>query len=255
MWSMPPGSRPNKMLLRPPKQDSRARLFCFPYSGLGASMYNKWPDQVDGVEICRVQPPGRENRYREPHYGTYEELAEQVTEALLPHLDRPFAFFGHCGGALPGFATALHLARAGLPTPHTLFISSQVAPHDGPFGRFLQLTNSELAVELAELTRAMGGTPSPDMIQMSLRVLRADITANQRYHLTEPVLLPCAVHVIGWSEDKEIRPEQMGGWHAYAEDGRYAETTLEGGHHAFLDAPCELLTTLTERLCSAEPFG
>ncbi|MFD0382099.1 thioesterase II family protein [Streptomyces stramineus] len=61
--------------------------------------------------------PGRENRLREPHYGTYEELAEQLVEALLPHFDRPFAFFGHCGGALPGFATALLLARSGLPTP------------------------------------------------------------------------------------------------------------------------------------------
>ncbi|MFE2043093.1 thioesterase II family protein [Streptomyces sp. NPDC059477] len=248
---MPPANRPNKMLLRPPKQDSAARLFCFPYSGLGASMYNKWPQQIGDVEICRVQFPGRENRFREPHYGTYEELAEQVTAGLLPYFDRPFAFFGHCGGALPGFATALHLARAGLPTPDTLFISSQVAPHDGPFGRFLHLTNAELAVELAKLTRAMGGTPSPDMIQMSLRVLRADITANQRYHLTEPVVLPCAVHTIGWSEDKEIRPDQMGGWPAYTTDGRFAETILEGGHHTFLDAPPALLTTLTERLRSA----
>ncbi|MCG5212972.1 thioesterase domain-containing protein [Streptosporangium soli] len=248
---MPPGSRPTRMLLRPPKQDSRARLFCFPYSGLGASMYNKWPDHVGDVEICRVQPPGRENRIREPHYGTYEELAEQVAEALLPHFDRPFAFFGHCGGALPGFATALHLARTGLPTPDTLFISSQVAPHDGPFGRFLQLSNSELALELAALTRSMGGTPNPDMIQMSLRVLRADITANQLYHLAEPVPLPCDVRVIGWSEDKEIRPEQMGGWRAYAADGRYAEVNLEGGHHAFLNAPPELLTQLTGQLCSA----
>ncbi|MFI6252346.1 thioesterase II family protein [Streptomyces sp. NPDC051016] len=251
---MPPGGRPTKMLLRPPKRDSRARLFCFPYSGLGASMYNKWPDQVGDVEICRVQPPGRENRLREPHYGTYEELAEQVTEALLPHFDRPFAFFGHCGGALPGFATALHLARSGLPTPDTLFISSQVAPHDGPFGRFLQLSNSELVSELAELTRSMGGTPSPDMLQMSLRVLRADIAANQRYHLSEPVPLPCAVRVIGWHEDEEIRPGQMGGWKEYAEAGRHSETILEGGHHAFLDPSHDLLTELTEGLSSARPF-
>ncbi|MFF1293379.1 MULTISPECIES: thioesterase II family protein [unclassified Streptomyces] len=249
---MPSTRRPNKMLLRPPKQDSTARLFCFPYSGLGASMYNKWPDRVGDIEICRIQPPGRENRIREPHYGTYEELAEQTVEALLPHFDRPFAFFGHCGGALPGFATALHLANSGLPTPRTLFVSSQVAPHIGPFGRFLEMTNTELAVELAELTRSMGGTPTPDMIQMSLRVLRADVTANQKYHLAAPVPLPCEIRVIGWREDQEIRPDQMKEWSAYTDAGKYTDTLLEGGHHAFLDAPAELLAELTRTLLTTE---
>ncbi|MFF9479386.1 thioesterase II family protein [Streptomyces sp. NPDC014733] len=251
---MPPARHPNKMLLRPPKQDSAARLFCFPYSGLGASMYNKWPDRIGDIEICRIQPPGRENRLREPHYGTYDALAEQVVEALLPHFDRPFAFFGHCGGALPGFATALLLARSGLPTPRTLFISSQVAPHVGPFGRFLRMSNAELAVELAELTKAMGGAPTPDMIQMSLRVLRADVTANQEYHLARPVTLPCDVRVLGWRDDQEIRPDQMGEWSAYADAGKYTETVLEGGHHAFLDAPDELLAELAGALRATEPL-
>ena len=34
------------------------------------------------MEICLIQLPGRENRVREPHYGTYEELAVQLAESL-----------------------------------------------------------------------------------------------------------------------------------------------------------------------------
>ncbi|MBB5120352.1 thioesterase [Streptomyces eurocidicus] len=249
---MAPTPRPQRWLLRKPKGDAPTRLFCFPYSGVGASMYNRWPKRIGPAEVCLIQLPGRENRLRDPHYVTYEQLAGPLVEALLPYLDRPFAFFGHCGGALPGFATALHLMREGLPTPSALFVSSQVAPHDGPFGRFLGMTDDELAVELGELTRAMGGTPHPGLIDMSLGVLRADVDANRAYHLAEPVRLPSVVHTIGWDADREIRPDQMGGWEKYAEPGRFGSTVLQGEHYAFLGAPDHLIDVLATGMRRAQ---
>jgi surfactin synthase thioesterase subunit len=247
----------DKLFLRPPKDDCAARLFCFPYSGLGASMYNRWPRRIDDghggeIEVCLLQPPGRENRLREPHFGTYQELAELVVPSLEPYLDRPFGFFGHCGGALAGFATALLLSRTALPDPACVFVSSQVAPHEGPFGRFLSMTDEELGVELAELTRAMGGEPQPDILAMSLRVLRADVTANQVYRLDEPVVLPGEIRSIGWRDDQEIRPEQMTGWPAYAGAGRHHHVVLPGTHHEFLSAPAALLHELAAGLRTPE---
>src|SRR5260370_12370806 len=141
-----------RMLLRSPKDDVPARLFCFPYSGIGASMYSKWPARIGDTEVCPVQLPGRENRIREPHYQTYELLAEQVAEELSPYFDRPFGFFGHCGGALPVFAATLHLARQQSPTPACLFVSSQVAPPDGPSRRFLRMTTRALPAKLLHHT-------------------------------------------------------------------------------------------------------
>ncbi|MGP3983803.1 thioesterase II family protein [Streptomyces sp. KR80] len=240
-----------RWLLRRPKGDAPTRLFCLPYSGVGASMYHRWPRLIGPAEVCLIQLPGRENRLREPHYGTYEQLAGPLAEALLPYLDRPFGFFGHCGGALPGFAAALHLVREGMPAPDRLFMSSQVAPHDGPFGRFLGMTDAELAVELAELTRAMGGNPHPDLIDMSLGVLRADVAANRGYQLDKPVRLPSAVHAIGWDADREIRPGQMGGWEEYAEPGRFHPTVLPGEHYAFLNAPEALVEVLADGMRQA----
>ncbi|WNV84699.1 thioesterase domain-containing protein [Umezawaea sp. Da 62-37] len=242
---------PQRILLRKLNPDSPARIFCFPYSGVGASMYNRWPAYADDAEICLVQPPGRENRIKEPHYGTYEQLADQLADQLAPHFDRPFGFFGHCGGALPGFALAVELRQRGLPTPDRLFISSQVAPHDGPFGRFLELGNAQLAVELAAFAKRLGGTPSPDMIAMSLRVMRKDVDANKAYHLDEPVVLPSAIDVISWRDDVEIRPEQSTGWQHYAEPGRYRQVVLEGEHHSFLDAPPALLGELAAGMAAA----
>lgn len=252
---MLPPPRPGNWLLRKPTGEAPARLFCFPYSGLGASMYNRWPDRIGPAEVCRVQLPGRENRTREPHYGTYEQLAEQAADALTPYLDRPFGFFGHCGGVLPAFATALALHRRGAPAPDVLFLSSQVAPQDGPFGRYLSLSSAELAVELANFVRKLGGQPHPDLIEMGLDVLRADLNANRAYRIEKPEVLPGAVHSIGWDADQEIRPEQMAGWAAWADPGACQEVVLAGDHHTFLRAPQPLLDVLDSGLSASIVTG
>lgn len=237
-------TRAKKWLLTAPREDAPARLFCFPYSGVGASMYSRWPRRVGPAEVCRVQLPGRENRVREEHFGTYQDLAAELAPALLPHLDRPFGFFGHCGGALIGFATAVRLAELGLPVPDRLFISSQVAPHEGPYGRYLGMSREELRTELEQLTKVMGGQPVPDLIDLGLTVMWADVAANKEYRLDEPLVLPSYVHSIGWREDQEIQPAQMGGWSRYAPPGRSRAVVLPGVHHAFLDAPDPLMDEL-----------
>ena len=240
-------TRPARWLLRPPG-DAPVRLFCFPYSGTGASMYHAWPEQLGDIETCRLQPPARENRLREQHYGSYEALADSLADWLEPHLDRPFAFFGHCGGALPAYATAVALEQRGLPTPTRVFVSSQVAPHVGPYGRFLQMSDAELEVELAALIRAMGGQPMPELIELGLGVLRQDVDANKAYHLERPVPISGGITTIGWTDDVEIRHDTMGEWASYAPPGRHRHVTLPGEHYAFLSAPGELQDVFVRHL-------
>src|SRR6185503_20040560 len=211
-----------RWLLRRPSSDAAARLFCFPYSGSGASMYRSWPRRIGSIEVCPIQPPARENRIREPHYGTYEALAAALVDYLPPYLDRPFGFFGDCGGALPGVELTRQLEAAGLPTPRRLFISSQVAPHDGPYGRFLGLSRDELADELRKLIVALGGSPAPALVAMGLDLLSQDLEANRRYRSDGPRRLPCGITVIGWTEDREIPMPLMQGWRELSEECRFA---------------------------------
>jgi surfactin synthase thioesterase subunit len=229
-------------LLRRPDEAATCRLFCLPYSGVGASMYARWPARTGPAEVCLVQPPGRENRIGEPHYGTFEVFAEQVVPQLEPYLDRPFAFFGHCSSALAGFAVTTRLVTAGLPAPSRLFVSSQVAPDQPPYGRFLSMSDGELTAELVTLARAMGGEPDPGMLELGLSVMKADIAAHKEYQIPEPVRLPGGVTVIGWDGDDEVRPELLDGWRAYSDDVRFI--TLRGSHHTFLEAPAALIAEL-----------
>ncbi|MFH7334831.1 thioesterase II family protein [Streptomyces sp. KHY 26] len=235
----------SRWLLRKPAADAIARVFCFPYSGVGASMFNAWPRRFgpdDGIEVCVVQLPGREGRLREPHYGTYEDLAERLVDALAPHLDRPFVFFGHCAGSLPAFETARLLAERGLPTPERVFVSAQVAPHHCPHDRFLDMTDAELRSELEELTLLRGGLAHPQLLDLALAVLKEDLAANRVYRRDAPTPVPFPIGVLHWDGDPEVTQDELRGWQDYADD--VAFPVLPGGHYAFLKAPGELLDTL-----------
>src|SRR5689334_17713184 len=118
-----------RWLLREPDEDASARLFCIPYAGMGASMYAQWPRRLGSADVVLVQPPGRENRLREPHVKTFEDFAEQAVEELTPYFDRPFALYGHCAGSLPAFTVAERLHELGLPLPERVYVASQVPPH------------------------------------------------------------------------------------------------------------------------------
>lgn len=237
-----PTARFARCLLRNPSPDAAARVFCFPYSGVGASMFSRWPRWQDRVEVCPVQLPARENRIREPHFGTFPELATELADQLAPHLDRPFVFFGHCAGALPAYETARRLAELGAPTPTRLVVSAQVAPHDCPHDRFLDLGDDELAGELAAQIVARGGQPHPTLIEITLGVLHQDLAANKVYHLDRPVVLPSGVTVAHWRADSEVAPAQLRGWLRYSADVRFA--AFDGGHYEFLSAPPPLLAEL-----------
>ncbi|GAA0495184.1 thioesterase II family protein [Streptomyces olivaceiscleroticus] len=238
-------NRRNKWLPREPSADVTGRVFLIPYSGCGASMYRAWPHQHDGVDLLPVELPGHETRFSEPNFETYQELAKLMADALAPYLDLPYAFFGHCGSALAAYEVSSEITRAGLPQPARLYVSSQVAPQDGPFGRYLRMDDEELAEELTKLSRELGGELHPDLISLYVEVLRADVETNKRYVVPDPFRLSCPITSIGWTEDVEIRHDTMGGWSAC---GDTTFELLSGLHHRFIDAPPELLKVLCDGL-------
>ncbi|MET7298770.1 alpha/beta fold hydrolase [Embleya sp. NPDC005575] len=223
--------------------DHPARIFCFPYSGSGASAFSAWPAAIDDVEVCPVQFPGRENRLAEPHYGTYENLAAGLIDPLAPLLDRPFAFFGHCAGALPAFETVVRLAERGLPGPDCFFVSGQPAPHDASGDRMLTMTESELRAEVESFIRGRGIEPRPDMVDMGLAVLLRDHAAARDYRRTEPVEVRCPIVVLHWRDDPEVSLDRLDGWRQYSDSVDIR--VVDGGHYDFMHAPDELRKLLT----------
>jgi acyl transferase domain-containing protein/surfactin synthase thioesterase subunit/acyl carrier protein len=113
-----------------PNPSAATRLFCFHYAGGGAATFRPWADTLDpSIELVAVDPPGRGARVDESPLRTFDEFMAELIPRVEPYLDRPFALFGHCLGALTALEAAhrfVPLARA--PLVH-LFVSGARPPH------------------------------------------------------------------------------------------------------------------------------
>jgi len=109
-----------------PKPSARMRLFCFPYAGAGGSAYFAWTRALAHlpIEVCAVQPPGRENRLAELPYTVMEPLAAGAAAAIRESADRPYALFGHSMGALVAFEVLRRLRAVNAPLPVHVFVSA-----------------------------------------------------------------------------------------------------------------------------------
>lgn len=238
-----------------PNPQARVRLFCFPYAGGGASVFHTWAEKLPTtVEVCAVHLPGREIRLSESPFTRLSPLVHTLTEALLPHLTTPFAFFGHSMGALIGFELARQLRRQHGPSPVHLFVSGREAP---------QLQSLEPPIHalpepqfIAELQR-FNGTPKevlehPDLMQLLIPTLRADFAVCETYTYASDAPIDCSISAFGGLQDHEVSREQLEAWR----DQSRASFSLcmFPGDHFFLDtAELLLLETiaqlLLQRLC------
>lgn len=198
-----------------PAQPPRMRLFCFPPAGGGASIYQPWVGAMPtGVELCRIQLPGRESRFGEPAVDNLDTLLPPLEEALLPLLDVPFAFFGHSMGALVSFELTRRLRDAGKPQPLALFPSAHRAPHL-PLRRRLwaKLPREELITELDNID----GIPeelrgNDEILDVVLPTVRIDLELYEGYRHQTGDPLACRITAFGGDNDSLVEPEEVEAW-------------------------------------------
>jgi medium-chain acyl-[acyl-carrier-protein] hydrolase len=224
-------------LFRPmPKSDAAFRLFCFPYAGAGGSVYRLWPSHLpETVELCAMQLPGREGRLRETPFTSFRDLVEAAIGGLGPYCDRPFALFGHSMGGLLAFEVARALRARGEAPPVHLFVSGQRAPHLP--SRHAPMTHLGHDAFVAEIRRRYNGIPeevfrSPDLMELLVPTLRADMTALEGYTHVAGLPLECPITAYGGSVDPEATEPEIAAWAPYSRAAfRYR---ILPGNHFFL---------------------
>lgn len=236
-----------------PNPQAPLRLFCFPYAGAGASIFRPWSTYLPpNIEVFGIQLPGRETRYKEAKFTNIVPLIHELTSALLPYLNQPFIFFGHSVGALLSFEVARQLRRLQYPLPLQLFISSHSAPQlpnlDLPIA---QLPDADLLVAL----RQYNGTPSiilqnPDLMDIYLPILRADLTIKESYvYLPEPPL-NCPISVFGGINDRKISQESLASWQK--QTCKAFNLQMFAGDHFYLKNQQESLLNAIALACATQ---
>lgn len=227
-----------------PRPGARARLFCFHHAGAGAAVYRLWPAHLPPtLDLLAVHLPGREMRIREPMLHTIPEIADAVARELTPHLDLPFAFFGHSMGAVVALEVTRELQRRGLRVPDHLVVSGRRPPHvPDPRPPFGHLPNRAFADEVNR--RYNGSIPAAlledeDVMEMVLSSLRVDITALERHQPARRPPLDVPITVFGGIDDPLAPPDQLSAW--ADETVHPVRTRFFPGDHFYLKPQAEPL--------------
>jgi medium-chain acyl-[acyl-carrier-protein] hydrolase len=233
-----------------PNPLSSLRLFCFPYAGGGALNFRTWSQGLPvSVEVCAVELPGRGKRIWEAPFTQALPLVQAIAHALLPYLDKPFAFFGHSMGALVSFEVARLLRREYGIAPVHLFVSGRSAP---------QLPAKEPPIHalpepaFIEELRRLNGTPEAvlenvELMELLLPILRADFAVLETYvYATEPPL-QCPITAFGGLQDVKVSVDRLEAWRQQT-SADFSRQMLPGDHFFVQSAQPLLLQFLSREL-------
>ena len=234
------------------------RLFCVPYAGSGAAAYRGWAESAGDLDVCYVQPPGRENRLGEAPFTSMDELVKALADGVEPLLDRPYALYGHSLGGIVAFELARALRSRGRAEPTHLFVSASRAPQlPNPYEPIRHLADLPM---LEEIHRRYDSVPiqvmqDPERRELVVPGLRADITMLETYRHSAAKPLACGITCFGATEDRAVTRDAIGEWSIHTQS-KFELQMFEGGHLFLQNARSRLLSAVRAALHpDSQPVG
>jgi medium-chain acyl-[acyl-carrier-protein] hydrolase len=225
------GPKPNPL--------ARTRLFCFPYAGAGAGVFHSWRSLLDGndLDLCCVQLPGRETRFRETPITAMDDLVGHICDSIAPYFDLPFSLFGHSMGTLISFEVTRELARRGQRAPQWLLMSGACPPHRRPVESLHTLPTDEFLDALAQRYQALPREvlADKDLLDVIVPILRADFELLERYRYRPGEPLSVNIAVFGGRQDRAVPPFELQRWTDLTAYPSAFRTTFFEGDHFYLN--------------------
>ena len=249
--SFSPQRETGSWLQRSLNRNASFRLFCFPPSGVGSSLFQTWHRYLtQEIEVCAIQLPGRETRFREAPYENLASLVDRLVEVLPAYFDLPFAFYGHSMGAILSFELVRKLRRLNIAGPAHLFVAAYRAPHLSAREKPIhKLPDGEF---LAELSRRYEAIPqelleSSELLELFLPPLRADFTMLEEWDFSEEALLDCPLSAFGGLQDQSVTRDELVAWGTRT-SSTFDLTMLPGGHLFVRNSYPLLLRAISNKL-------
>jgi surfactin synthase thioesterase subunit len=196
------------------------------------------------IEMLAVQYPGRQDRRRERRIEDIAELADLIFAALLPKLDRPFAFFGHSMGAVLAFEVARRLSTRTRTVPQRLFVSGRRAPSRHRPDDVHLRDDAGLTAELRQVAGADPRWLNDSLLRaIVLPMIRSDYTAIERYTCPPGIALDCPITVLVGDADPYTTIDEARAWRDHA-TGEFDLRVFPGGHFYLDERRSEVVATI-----------
>ncbi|NLW46660.1 MAG: thioesterase [Firmicutes bacterium] len=215
---------------------SKIKLYCFPYAGGSATIYNKWRTYLNpNIQLVPMEMAGRGVRFKEDFY---QSIAEAVND-LYTNIDfksnhDPYAFFGHSMGSILVYELCRKIAADNQKGPAHIFVSGMHPPHIKKERKILhQLPLAEFKEEVIK----MGGTPrevfeNQELMDYFVPIIKADYKIYETYEfLPNDTKFDFGITAFNGLSDKPTFAEMLE-WGNYTSD--FSKLYQYEGDHFFI---------------------
>ncbi|MFS8099200.1 alpha/beta fold hydrolase [Lentzea alba] len=224
-------------------------LVCLPFAGAGPSFFHPWSALAgESWRVLPMQLPGRERRIlEEPHRevgAAVDELLPGLLDALVD--TKRVVLFGHSLGAVLAYELAHRLVGVSDVEVLRLFASGSPEPHTQRARRATGMSDDEFVARVREFAGFSDeALDDPEMRELILPTLRADVEMHETYVPSTSKPLPVPVTALRGTHDELVSAEQAAGW-ATATNAEFELVELAGGHMYLTEAGRQL-TELIDR--------
>ncbi|MEV7599832.1 thioesterase domain-containing protein [Kitasatospora sp. NPDC089797] len=228
-----------------PQQHRPYRLFCFPHAGGDATAFTPLGHALaPAAEVWALRMPARGGRGRQPMPATFDRLVADVVQALRPHLNGRFGFYGQSFGALLGYEVARALPAGQRPDAVVAASASPPADWAGPTPPRRTAEDLLRLAGMGELVES-----APELRDLALSAIRTDLTVRDTYrHRAEPPLA-ADLYAIAGDADPMLDAPRLAGWARHT-SGDFGLAVVPGGHLLATveqPGPVDVLTSIIGR--------
>lgn len=222
------------------------RVIVFPHAGAGTAAYVRLARAFveRGLAVSIVRYPGRETRLLETPADSVGALVAVLAAELAPRVTGACSFFGHSLGALVAFELA-HAWRTAGPTPVRLWLSGRRPPQvPADLPHLHPLSGAEFLQAVAARYEALPPAllRSPELVELTLPVLRADFCCSETYCSPGRLPLDTPITILRGAADRWLDASAVAGWSPHT-TGPVDERVFPGGHF-FLDTALDQVASL-----------
>lgn len=232
---------------------NKIKLFCFPYAGGSAMIYNRWKPFIDSrIELIPIELAGRGRRIHEGLYKDVKAVVDDVFYIIREDIKySPYSIFGHSMGAMISYELAQKIKNSNLPSPEHIFFSGRSAPHleREDEKKYHLMDDDRFKKEVLQL----GGTPPeffehPELLQLFLPLLKNDFRISES-ELSTGVINPLNVNfTVFLGKDEDLTSAQCDGWKKHT-DKLCSIHYFEGGHFFLHDETDQIVRFINNTLC------